>query len=535
MNRERRRLVTAGLLCTAGAAGASARFAPSDGAPGHDEAFAAHLLNRLGFGPRPGDIAQVMRDPQAWIDAQLKPATQDTPPGPATQLREAQFRDGSSIYSVRRYLDLVQSSRAPMNVAPSMQIAPEPPQQQAPADELARFVREHQVGALESRLWRALGSPRQLEEVMVDFWFNHFNVFQGKNFMRVMVGFYEHQAIRPHALGRFRDLLTATAHHPAMLYYLDNWLSVGNEGPGGRGLNENYARELMELHTLGVDGGYTQRDVTQLARMLTGWTLVPPRARYMGGPPPVPAHPMPIPGFWFNERLHDPGEKVWMGQRIGPAGKAEGDRALEQLANHPATARHIAFKLAQYFVSDQPAQALVDELARVFLREDGQIVPVLRSLFASDEFRSPRNFGAKFKTPYHYALSALRAAGVGMPAVPAVAGALAGQGMPVFGCQTPDGYRNTESAWLNPDAMSKRINFASAVASGRIPMAAAAEGPMTERSRAAPENTLASLDSVLANLGPLADVRTRELAQRHRRDEPVAVALVLAGPAMMRR
>jgi uncharacterized protein (DUF1800 family) len=374
-----------------------------------------------------------------------------------------------------------------------------------------------QVPALESRLLRALESPRQLEEAMVDFWFNHFNVYQNKATLRVLVGHYEHHAIRPHAMGRFRDLLGATAHHPAMLYYLDNWQSVGPQARArGRGLNENYARELMELHTLGVDGGYSQQDVTQLARMLTGWTIVPP-AR--AGEFSAQAQQA---GFWFNERLHDTGDKQWLGERIAPQGKAEGDRALDLLARHPATARHIAFKLAQYFVADQPDPALVERLAKVFLAEDGQVVPVLRALFASDAFWSPAAVGAKFKTPYHYAISTLRAGGYGVENVLPIAGALGAQGMPLYRCQTPDGYKNTESAWLNPDGMSKRINFATQVAHGRVGQ----------------EQLAGGLDApaLVKSLGPLVTAATRELAARENSNDPaLAVALVLAGPGMMRR
>jgi uncharacterized protein (DUF1800 family) len=395
------------------------------------------------------------------------------------------------------------------------------------ATPLVRYVRSIQRPAIESRLVRALASPCQLEEVMVDFWFNHFNIFQGKNFTRVLVGHYEHHAIRPHALGRFADLLAATAHHPGMLYYLDNWQSTGGApGPqGARGLNENYARELMELHTLGVDGGYTQHDVTQLARMLTGWTLMPlglanPGAglrRAAGDAEPTPGRP----GYYFSARMHDRGEKLWLGQRIAPRGKAEGDHALQVLAAHPATARNIGFKLAQYFVADRPDPALVQRLAEVFLAEGGQIVPVLRTLFASDAFWAAGARSAKFKTPYHYSISALRAAGALPENLLPLAGTMAAQGMPLYGCVTPDGYKNTEAAWLNPDGMSKRINFASALASRRLGGEAISSVP--------------DAPALIEQLGPLVTPATRELATRHRSEPVLAAALVLAGPGMMRR
>ena len=204
----------------------------------------------------------------------------------------------------------------------------------------------------EARLAQAIDSPRQLEEVMVDFWFNHFNVFAGKGLDRALVSSYERDAIRPYVFGRFRDMLGATAKHPAMLFYLDNWMSVApgfhppgkaNQNAQVNGLNENYAREVMELHTLGVDGGYTQRDVTELARMLTGWTFEP-REMIRGGA-----------SFRFAPARHDHGDKDWLGKHIGARGQAEGEWALDMLAAHPATARHISYELAQYFVSDDAA------------------------------------------------------------------------------------------------------------------------------------------------------------------------------------
>ncbi len=384
-------------------------------------------------------------------------------------------------------------------------------------------MRGLQRAAIESRLFRAMESPRQLEEVMVDFWFNHFNVYQAKQFVRVLVGHYEHHAIRPHAMGRFRDLLGATAHHPAMLFYLDNSSSVGPQAEArGRGLNENYARELMELHTLGVDGGYSQQDVTQLARMLTGWTFIPPAGGLRGT---VLSMAMPAqtgaPGFWFNARLHDNAEKTWMGHRVAARGQAEGEFALDVLARHPATARHIAFKLAQYFVSDQPPTALVERLAGVFLAEDGQIVPVLRALFASDAFWAAAHVGAKFKTPYQYVLSTLRAGGYGASNGLPIAANLGVQGMPLYGCQTPDGYKNTESAWLSADAMSKRLDFAAQVANGRVGQARLSGGLPAQ--------------DLIAHLGPLVTPATRGVVSQHAGDPAMAVALVLASPGMMRR
>lgn len=531
----RRRFLQISTTCALAAPAVGAARTGPGGAP-DNLALAAHLLNRVGFGPRPGDLARVAADPQAWLAQQLAPATAAPPADLAARLREDELRGADPLAAVRQLIarqrEDNQSAAAAAPAEPAM-AAPAPAPSSAasaasaappgqPATAQGRYARQVQLPAWESRLWRALASPHQLQEVMVDFWFNHFNVFQGKNWMRVLVGAYEHQAIRPHALGRFRDLLGATAHHPGMLYYLDNWLSVGARGNGVRGLNENYARELMELHTLGVDGGYTQADVTQLARMLTGWTFGPVRPR--DAAPPADAAPAPMPGFWFNARVHDAGAKQWLGQAVAGTGKAEGDHALDLLARHPATARHIAWKLAQHFVADRPDEALVRQLADVFQREDGHIVPVLQALFQHPAFTAPQALAAKFKTPYHYQLSTLRAVGATTPAVLPLVATLDAHGMPLFGCPTPDGWKNTEAAWLNPDGMSRRINFASAVAAGRLGR------PGAERLHDGLD-----LDQLQATLGPLATAATRDLAQQHRTQPELAAALLLAGPGMMRR
>ncbi|GAB2575107.1 DUF1800 domain-containing protein [Ramlibacter solisilvae] len=465
------------------------------------EQSAAHLLNRLGFGPRPGELDAVGKDPRGWMERQLRPQELALPATLIARLDESKFTTPDPLPAVRDYVQRIRENQK----AGADDSKPENP--------VRLLVRSYQLPAVESRLFRALESPRQLEETMVDFWFNHFNVFQGKGFLRMLAGHYEHSAIRPHAMGRFRDLLVATAHHPAMLYYLDNWQSVGPQGQArGRGLNENYARELMELHTLGVDGGYTQEDVTQLARMFTGWTFQGPFAQNM--------RPTGDYGFVFNPRLHDNGDKTWMGQRVPARGKAEGDDALELLARHPATARHVSFKLAQYFVSDTPPAALVQKMAAAFLAQDGQIVPVLRVLFTSDEFWSGANVATKFKTPYHYTLSALRAGGwrvaTGLP----LAVQLARQGMPLYGCPTPDGYKNTEVAWLSADAMAKRLDIAAQLGAGRLG---------NERLIG-----VSTVDELMDNLGPLVTPATRAMVSD--RETPAAgLALALAGPGMMRR
>lgn len=514
---SRRRLLQA----STASLGAASPLMSSWAGPARDpltlEPAAAHALNRLGFGPRPGDIAAVARDPEGWIEQQLQPRTLALPDSLKAKLKESQIVDTDPIAALGHFNFLARENKLAGNAQPGRE-------QTSP---LGKYVRSYEVPAVESRLFRALESPRQLEEVMVDFWFNHFNVFQNKNFMRVLVGNYEHYAIRPFAMGRFRDLLGATAHHPAMLYYLDNWTSVGPQAEArDRGLNENYARELMELHTLGDDTGYSQQDVTQLARVFTGWTFAPPRPqrqapRPAAAPAGAPRKSDDMPGFVFNERWHDQGEKLWMGHRIAPRGKAEGEFALDVLARHPATAQHIAFKLAQYFVSDQPDKALVTRLAAVFQAQDGQIVPVLRSLFQSDAFWSPSSVGSKFKTPYHYVLSSLRAGGYGVSSGLPIAATLAAQGMPLFGCQTPDGYKNTEAAWLNAEAMRKRLDFATQVANGRL----------------GPERLSGGLEAgkLMDQLGPIVSPATRDLVAQKSGTPVLAVAMVLGSPGMMRR
>jgi uncharacterized protein (DUF1800 family) len=483
------------------------------------EQIAAHLLNRLGFGPRPDDLAMVAEDPTKWLTQQLDPSSLNMPVALASRLNEASFLTQNPVQTVQAFRSLIQESQQVRADAAANSIMP-----QSAATPLGRYVSKIARPAIDSRLLRALESPRQLEEVMVDFWFNHFNVFQGKNVLRVMMGHYEHYAIRPFVMGKFRDLLGATARHPAMLYYLDNALSAApnSVAPNGtvRGLNENYARELMELHTLGVDGGYKQKDVTELARMLTGWSIQPPNRINDAQTPVAPGVIGQMPGFWFNERIHDKGEKEWLGFKVTPQGQNEGEFALDKLARHPATAKHIAYKLAQYFVNDQPDAALVAKLAQVFVDSDGAITQVLSALFSSDAFWAKENIGVKFKTPYQYVLSAVRATGRTPDNLFGLSVAMAAQGMPLYGCPTPDGYKNTEAAWLNPDAMTKRINFANALFTSPAFVGATNDG---------------SLEALMLTLGPLVTEPTKKLALEASSDPSLARALVVASPSMMRR
>jgi uncharacterized protein (DUF1800 family) len=315
---------------------------------------------------------------------------------------------------------------------------------------------------------------------MTDFWFNHFNVFIGKGPDRYMINAYEREVIRPHALGKFKDILAATAKSPAMLFYLDNWQSVGPNselalyGPQRRmgrrgrfarprpqqaknrpsGLNENYAREIMELHTLGVDGGYTQKDVTELAKVLTGWSIEKPQ---LGG------------GFRFNERAHEPGPKYVLGRKIGEHGEKEGEEMLDVLAHHPSTAKFISRKLAMRFVSDNPPQSLVDRMADTFQKKDGDIREVLRTMFHSPEFWAADAYRAKMKTPFEFVASAARASGADIQNALPLVGTLNRMGMPLYAMQPPTGYSMKAEAWVNSSALLNRMNFALQLASGRLP------------------------------------------------------------------
>ena len=320
---------------------------------------------------------------------------------------------------------------------------------------------------LQTRLLTDLYSQRQLQAVMTDFWLNHFNVYLKKGpFAPWYLVDYEQNVIAPHAMGKFEDLLVATARSPAMLFYLDNHSSIGpnsvaalraQANPAAKnrdpGLNENYARELMELHTLGVDGGYTQKDVTEVARVFTGWTIEEPRK---GG------------SFTFNQRRHEPGPKVVMGQTIQESGEQEGLEVLHRLAASPATARHLSQQLAERFVSDTPPRALVDRMAKTYLKSDGDIRQVLRTMFTSPEFWSREAYRAKVKTPEEFVLSAIRATGGEVQRPAPVLNAMSQLGMPFFGCQTPNGYSWAAAPWVNSADLVNRINIALALSSNKL-------------------------------------------------------------------
>ncbi|MGA9980404.1 MAG: DUF1800 family protein [Candidatus Sulfotelmatobacter sp.] len=405
---------------------------------------------------------------------------------------------------------------------------------------------------LQAKVLRAVYSERQLEEVMTDFWFNHFNVYVGKGPDRLMLANYEQDAIRPRAMGRFEDLLVATAKSPAMLFYLDNWLSVGPgsmkalgipAGPRGfygyparppkrnakqnSGLNENYGRELLELHTLSVNGGYSQRDVTEAAKVFTGWTIDKPND---GG------------AFKYDPTMHEPGLKFVLGHRIKPKGEGEGLELLHRLATSPQTAHFISLKLAQRFVSDNPPQDLVDQMAKTFLKKKGDIREVLTTLFHSPEFWADGTYRAKVKTPLEFVASAVRVTGAEVDDALPLARQLGNMGMPLYGAQPPTGYSMKAEAWVNSSALLNRMNFALALSSGKIKgvkldsiAAQIVEAKIVEAGNAAPGKRPANNPAVNEkNKQPQTNQRkAADVAQSA--DVSVMAGLLLGSPEFQRR
>ena len=400
---------------------------------------ALHVLNRLAFGGRPGDVDKILKDGiDGWINQQLRPESISDRAVEARLQNKPTLRLSSGEIIEEYYKPLVEARR--MKKADG----------QADTAEL-RAARERGREVVEDlvaqRIIRAAESDRQLNEVMVDFWFNHFNVFIGKGQDRFMLTSYERDTIRPYIWGRFEDLLMATAKSPAMLFYLDNARSrAGN-------LNENYAREIMELHSLGVDGGYTQKDVTELARVFTGWSIDPRTGT-----------------FFFRPRMHDTGEKSVLGVHF-PAGGGieEGERMIHILAHHPATAHHIALQLCQRLVSDDPPKALVDRVAKKFLRSNGDLRQTVKAVIDSPEFWDPKQYRAKVKPPFEYVISAVRAVNATIDNPLPIARALQQIGEPLYGSQPPTGYSNKSDVWVNSGALMNRINFAVALSNNQLP------------------------------------------------------------------
>ncbi|MCE4554208.1 DUF1800 domain-containing protein [Roseateles cellulosilyticus] len=518
MNKHRRFMLSSGAALIGTALLSRRGHAAGLPAPGAEER-ALHALNRLGYGPRPADAAAIAdQGAERWLerflDEQLAPRRLPQPAALTARLAGLDVLQLGQAELLGRYREAVKATREARR---------EQARGEAPSAEALNAVREKvrplvQQAAV-ARLSRALQSPAQLEEVLTEFWFNHFNVFAGKGPVGVLVADYEQRAIRPFVFGRFRDMLGATARHPAMLLYLDNAQSVvaGYQPPQRarrflaerpelkarlpQGLNENYARELMELHTLGVDGGYTQRDVTELARMLTGWGL-DSRKALVGGTGGL---------FAFDPRKHDNGTKTWLGRVVRAAGAAEGEQALDVLASHPATARHLAGQFAQAFVADEPPAGLVQRLADNFQATGGDLREFTRTLIRADEFWSRDAYQAKFKTPYQYLLSSLRALDLPLGNPQPLLAALAQAGQPLYGAATPDGYRTTATAWRNPEALTQRVQLASTLG----------------------QRSGISADRLGATLGASVSEPTR----RTLATEPAGqqVALLLASPDFMRR
>jgi uncharacterized protein (DUF1800 family) len=514
------------------------------------------VLNRIGFGPAPGDVERIRAlGLKTYIDQQLRPERlADT--GMETRLDGLSTLTKSARELATEYfipaLQIRRQQQRQTAQDPAMSAdAPQPRRDRLTPEQMETIRGQRAVLAelSQQKILRAAYSSRQLQEVMVDFWFNHFNVFSGKGPTRIYLTEYERDTIRPHALGRFRDLLHATAKSPAMLFYLDNWQSAADPGattmvaaapvrPGARrraisvrprttadlpasaggrrprGLNENYARELMELHTLGVDGGYTQTDVQEVARAFTGWTIANPR---QGG------------SFRFEPRLHDFGEKTVLGQRL-PAvgGQRDGERVLDILARHPSTATHIAVKLVRRFVADQPSRVLVERAAAAFRRTDGDIREVVRVIVTSPEFFDADSVRAKVKTPFEFVVSALRATGTDARTVLPLVQTLQQLGMPLYGCQPPTGYADTASAWVNTGALLNRMNFAVALAGGqlrgiRVPSELADRSPADART-ALVNTALAGTLSIETSATVARAVVTSQ-----------AIALVLGSPEFQRR
>jgi uncharacterized protein (DUF1800 family) len=404
------------------------------------------VFNRFGYGPRPGDVDRIEKiGLPSYLRQQLFPETI-----PDLDV-EKQLRDFPTLSMTTSQI-MSEFSDPDQKLSPEIQKEMFPPYKRP-----ARLLLELQEG----KLIRAISSERQLQEVMVDFWFNHFNVFWGKDADRRMVTSFERDAIRPNALGTFRDLLMATARHPAMLFYLDNWMSVrkdmpqGGAGQGQRGLNENYARELLELHTLGVEGGYTQKDVIEVARCFTGWSIDQPNK---------------IGSFVFRPLAHDNGEKVVLGHRIAPGGgERDGAEVIEILARHPSTATFIATKLVRRFVSDDPPYGLVQRVAETFKQTDGNIRLLLVTIINSPEFFAAANYRGKIKTPFEFVASAVRAANGTTDGSPALVAAVAQTGEPLYLASAPNGYPDTAGPWLNSASLLNRMNFLSSLMANQLP------------------------------------------------------------------
>ena len=457
-----------------------------------------HFLNRTSFGPTTEELEKVQQSGiTAYLDQQLSPE---------------QIPDSVVADKVAELKTMRLSSRELLELYPQAAVA------QAKGMDTAQMQGPRQV-ILElqlARLIRAVYSRRQLYEVMVDFWSNHFNIYAGKGADRWLSTSYDRDTIRPHALGRFKDLLTATAQSPAMLFYLDNWMSVSPQSPAAqrgpnnprRGINENYAREVMELHTLGVEGGYTQKDIQEVARCFTGWTIERPRGQGE---------------FRFEQRFHDNDAKTVLGNHIGAGGGMEdGLKVIDILANHPATAKFIVTKLARRFVADDPPAAVVSKASAVFQQSGGEIASVVRAIIDSPEFFSGEFYRGKVKKPLEYVASALRVTDAETKITHPLLRYLNRMGEPLFLAQPPTGHPDMGGSWISPDMLLTRINFVSDLVSNRLP---------GSRIR---KDTAGELDSMIGLIAP-DSISPATRAAMNGVSGAESLALLLAAPEFQRR
>jgi len=460
---------------------------------------ALHLLNRAGYGPRPGDLESLLdTGPTKWIEEQLEPG-----PDPELATRLAGYT--TLAYPTSQVLALYNADTRTIGVI------------------LDEFMN--------AKVVRSVHGRNQLQEVLVDFWFNHFNVFVNDGFDRYSISSYERDAIRPHVFSSFRELLGAATLHPAMLYYLDNYLNtVPRPVGGGRtvgGINENHGRELLELHTVGVDAGYSQTDVVEASRCLTGHGIdnVGQTGNYL-----------------YRSANHDNNAKQVFGLAV-PGGGGEGDvkMLLDYLAVHPATAHYIAKRLAQRFVADDPSEALVSRLADVFLRTNGDLREVTKALFGSAEFWAEAFGAGKPKTGLEFVISTLRAVGAEVQTPRASRTAIQDSGMPLYACNPPTGFSNRGADWMNPSAQLYRMNFALDLAAGRVTGVTADVGGLIRRGGGDPGNPISAATAInkvvfgrtltAASLAAAARVTTSGSVSVQAR----VAGLLLAGPEMQVR
>ncbi|MEX0776520.1 MAG: DUF1800 domain-containing protein [Phycisphaeraceae bacterium] len=499
---------------------------PALGAPLSDRPMAIHVLSRMTFGARPGQIDEVViQGWKAWVKQQLDPGS---------------IKDDELDSRLEQYPSLCLSMANVFDrYRPAYASDPPTPEEQKKRNELQYQVRRE---LRESVLVRAVESKRQFQEVVAEFWRNHFNVDQNKDDVAFLANHYEEQVIRAHLFGRFEDMLQASAHHPAMLIYLDNIVSQRPYSPyelrlieryemnkykprivaaleRQRGLNENYARELMELHTLGVDNGYTQNDVTELASVLTGWSA----GWDKGG-----AY-----GFHFREDVHDTNARFVLGYRVSGKGQErDGEQIISYLAQHPNTAMFIAWKLCRYLVDDDPPRQLVERVAGVFRKSRGDLTQVYEAILLSPEFASSRFYRGKFKTPFEFTVSALRATGAKVENAQATLHALGRMGQPIYQCEDPTGYYDTAEAWLDPGVLIYRWDYVLRLANDQV------EGVRVSGEFRAAWNKRSDkeLDEFLSQtlLPGAPDARTREVIKQAR-DRTRQLGLALGSPAFMQQ